>query len=54
MKRIARIAVLLSAAAFCMAAGVTNAGAATGGQVSLDNTFRPGASRPTARRWRTT
>ena len=40
MKRIARIAVLLSAA-LCMAAGATVAGAATGDQVSLDGTFDP-------------
>ncbi len=40
MKRIARIAVLLSAA-LCMAAGATGAGAATSGQVSLDQAFAP-------------
>ena len=40
MKRIARIAVLLSAA-LCMAAGATGAGAATSGQVSLDQAFDP-------------
>ena len=40
MKRIARIAVLLSAA-LCMAAGATGAGAATSGQVSLNEAFDP-------------
>ena len=40
MKRMARIAVLLSAA-LCMAAGATGAGAATSGQVSLDQAFDP-------------
>ena len=40
MKKIARIAALLSAALF-MAAVATGAGATTGGQVSLDDTFSP-------------
>ncbi len=40
MKRIARIAVLLSAA-LCMAAGATGAGATTSGQVSLNEAFDP-------------